>query len=605
MAEPIDVPIDVLTRLYRAAAATPHRLAVQGPDGRLDFAGLLARSAELASGLRALGVGRGDRVGVRVRRGVDWAAAPLAAWRLGAAYVPLDPSYPDERLALIAQDAGLRALVTDAGRPAWLTALPGLAELPVLDAPVLGAPAPEADHGRAADHGRQAVAFVDAEADPLDPAYLIYTSGSTGRPKGVEVTRGGVAALVAGLEERGVFVAEPRVVGWNASLSFDASVQQLVRVCRGDSLVVLGEEDRTEPRRLAALLAEHGVQELDLTPSHWRLLAGPLLALATPERPLRLLLGGEPVPERMWRELAAARGRIGTWNLYGPTECSVDATAVEVSGDHPRLGHPLAGVRAHVLDGELRPAGIGELHLAGPGLAAGYAGRPGLTAERFVADPFAADGSRMYRTGDRVRRLPDGGLEFLGRTDRQVKLRGFRVELGEVEERLLAHPAVTVAVAAVRTGPDGDALLVAYYVPVPGAGLEPQELRTHCAAALPDHLVPSALVPLEALPLTANGKLDHAALPAPEDRPQVRGRVPEGELEELIAGVWAEVLGREAISADDDFFALGGHSLVALRVVSRLKRTAGVVLPTKDVYRYPRLSDLARHAESRRTEQVR
>ncbi|MFI1105065.1 amino acid adenylation domain-containing protein [Streptomyces melanogenes] len=566
-------PQDLVARFLATAAAVPDRTAIHAPDASLTFAELSERTARLAGRLRALGVGRGDRVGISARRGVHWAVAPLAVWRAGAAYVPLDPAYPADRLAFTAADARLRAVVADTGALPWAD---GLA--------VLG---PDGTDEAGQDR------FDDLDVGALDAAYVIHTSGSTGRPKGVEVTRGAVSALVAGLEERGVYQAGHRVVGWNASLSFDASVQQWVRVCRGDTLVLLSDEDRTDPARLAALLDEHAVTDVDFTPSHWQLVGSWLGG-----RGLRLLLGGEPVPQRMWRSLAEGED---AWNLYGPTECTVDATVTPISGSVPHIGRPLAHVRAHVLDETLAPADTGELYLAGPAVAVGYAGRPGLTAERFVADPFAADGGRMYRTGDRVRRLPDGTLEFLGRTDRQIKVRGFRVELGEVEDRLREHPQVTATVAALRTGPDGDTLLAAYCVVAPDTSVSDEELRAHCAATLPGHVVPSAFVRLPALPLTPGGKVDTAALPEVTAVATAEGRAPEGELEQLIAEVWAEVLGRGSVHAEENFFALGGHSLVALRVVARLKRATGIVLPTKDVYRFPRLSDLARHAESVRS----
>ena len=601
----LPLPADPLTRFGRTVRSSPDRTAVIGPDATLTFAELDTRVADLAGRLRALGIGRGDRVGVCLPRGVDWVVAPLAVWRAGAAYVPLDPAHPHRRLGHIATDADLRALVTDEAAPSWLTGVPVLATGPT------GAT------------GATPTAPVEPAA--LDAAYVIYTSGSTGRPKGVEVTRGGVAALTAGLERRGVYAAGHRVVAWNASMSFDASVQQWVRVCRGDTLVVLDDEDRTDPHRLAALLADHQVSDLDLTPSHWEALAAQLLPQDPPHGPqrpvLRLLIGGEPMPPRMWRTLAGAcaEGRIEAFNLYGPTEATVDATAARVEGEGPHLGVPLAQVLAYVLDAALRPAPTGtagELYLAGPGLARGYTGRPALTAERFVADPFAADGSRMYRTGDRVRRSATGVLEFLGRADRQVKVRGFRVELGEIEEALRSCPDVLTAVVTVRQGPREPAL-VAHYVPAPGTAPTAGELRAHTAATLPGHLVPAAFVALDALPMTVNGKVDVDALPEPDagtgrsgpdtdtdtDPGIGPGPVPGGlvgEIEELIAGVWAEVLGRDGIRADDDFFALGGHSLVALRVVSRLKKRMGVVMPTKDIYRHPRLRDLAEHAETLR-----
>ncbi|MFE5584085.1 amino acid adenylation domain-containing protein [Kitasatospora sp. NPDC056531] len=565
-------PQTLVGRFLQSARSFPDRAAVHGGDGTLTFAELGERTARLAGALRALGIGPGDRVGVSVPRGTDWVVAPLAVWRAGAAYVPLDPAYPDDRLAFVAADAGLRAVVSDTDRPAWADGLP------VLSPRQPSRPGAEPD---------------DVVGDSRAPAYVIHTSGSTGRPKGVEVTHASVAALVAGLEERGVYPAGHRVVGWNASLSFDASVQQWVRVCRGDTLVVLTDEDRTDPARLDALLDEHAVTDLDSTPSHWQLI-GPRLR---PGRALRLLLGGEPVPERLWRSLARTPS-VEAWNLYGPTECTVDATAARITGDAPHLGEALAHVRAHVLDDALRPATTGELYLAGPAVALEYVGRPGLTAERFVADPFAADGTRMYRTGDEVRRRPDGALEFLGRTDRQIKIRGFRVEPGELEDRLRAHPQVTAAVAVPCSGPDGDAFLAAYYVLAPEGTAGDDDLRAHCAATLPGHLVPSALVRMDALPLTPNGKVDTAALPAATSAPGTAAQPPETELEQLIADVWADVLGRDTVHADENFFALGGHSLVALRVVSRLKRDAGIALRTKDVYRFPRLRDLARHAES-------
>ncbi|MFF7025893.1 amino acid adenylation domain-containing protein [Streptomyces klenkii] len=571
---------DLVDRFRQAVRAAPDRTAVIGPDCSLTFAELDARTADLAGRLHALGIRPGDRVGVGLPRGADWVVAPLAVWRAGAAYVPLDPAHPEARLTRVAADAGLRALVTDTAA-AWSTGVPVLAPGPTgTTAPPRVAPAAQ------------------------DPAYVVHTSGSTGTPKGVEACRGGVAALVAGLEQRGVYADDHRVVAWNASMSFDASVQQWVRVCRGDTLVVLDDADRTDPHRLAALLAEHGVTDLDLTPSHWEALAPHLLPQAPPERMLRLLIGGEPVPPRMWRELADAytEGRIEAFNLYGPTETTVDATACRIEGPGPHLGSPLPRVRAYVLDGALRPvpAGTaGELYLAGPGLANGYTGRPALTAERFVADPFAADGTRMYRSGDEVRQGADGTLEFLGRTDRQVKVRGFRVELGEVEAALRSHPGVGGAVATVREGTG----LLAHYVPSDGSGPTPEELREHTAAALPGYMVPAAFVALDALPMTVSGKVDVRALPAPDAATERPGPGPgglDGEIEELIAGVWSEVLGRDDIHPDDDFFALGGHSLVALRVVSRLKKRIGVVMPTKDIYRHPRLRDLAGHAESLR-----
>ena len=551
---------DLLSRFHDVVRTAPGRVAVRDTAGALTFAELEARTAALAAVLTGRGVRRGDRVGVSVPRGNGLLVALLAVWRAGAAYVPLDPAYPADRLAHMATDAAVRTTVT----------------------PDDLAGALQGEH-------------TDVVVSAGDSAYVIYTSGSTGLPKGVLATRGGVASLVDGLEQMAVYAAEPRVVAWNASASFDASVQQWARVCRGDTVVVLEDAHRTEPAKLAAWLDECGVSDVDMTPTHWEMLREHLLPGRPGGRRLRLFIGGEPISVPVWRELAAAR-TVEAFNLYGPTECTVDATVAVVEGDHPGIGDPLPGNRLLVLGAGLRevPDGeIGELFVAGPRVTDGYLGRSGLTAGRFLPDPSGEPGARMYRTGDLVRRTGDGLLEFHGRADRQVKIRGHRVELGEIETVVRSSPAVAAAAVVVRDDLAGQP--VAYYVPSGLAGA--RELREHAAASLPEVMVPAAFVEVAALPLTPGGKLDTAALPAP---PAVAGTAPEGEFEQFIAQVWAEVLGRDAVNADDDFFALGGHSLVALRVVSRVKKTFGLKMSPRDVYRHPRLTDLARHVESLR-----
>ncbi|MFD0401614.1 non-ribosomal peptide synthetase [Kitasatospora sp. NPDC127121] len=545
---------DLLHRLRDAVAAHPERTAVLAGTARLDFAELDLRTAALARALRAHGVGRGDRVGVHLARTADLPVALLAVWRAGAAYVPLDPAYPAERLAFMAADARLAALISADG-------LPAAEGVPVLR--------PDAAGPDAVADGSDL-----PEAHPLDPAYVIYTSGSTGLPKGVEVPRGAVAALVEALEATGAYRAEPGVVGWNASVSFDASVQQWARICRGDTVLVIGDEDRADPARVAALLAEHAVTDLDLTPSHWELLREPLTGARVP----RLFMGGEPVPEHTWRELAD--GGIDALNLYGPTECTVDAVTAPISGPGPHLGEPLPGVRLHLLDEKLAPVAdglVGELYLAGPGLAHGYPGRPGLTAGRFVADP-TAPGERMYRTGDQARRGEGGRLEYIGRVDRQVKLRGYRIELGEVEHALARLDGVQAAAVTVHEPAPGDRRLIGY---VTGAATA-AELTERLRATLPAHLVPSAITVLDAMPLTPNGKVDHAALPAPAAQPAPAAEEAPAEgadgLAEQVAEVWRTVLGLTGVTPTDDFFSLGGHSLAALRVVHLLRRRLGIEL---------------------------
>ncbi|MEU9043680.1 MULTISPECIES: non-ribosomal peptide synthetase [unclassified Kitasatospora] len=567
---------DLLERLRATVAAHPERTAVLAPaasagqtgTARLDYAELDRRTAALARALRARGVGRGDRVGVHLARTADLPVALLAVWRAGAAYVPLDPAYPAERLAFMAFDAGLAALISADG-------LPAAQDVPVLrpDATADGTDLPE-------------LPDLPEQAHPLDPAYVIYTSGSTGRPKGVEVPRGAVAALVAALEADGAYRAEPGVVGWNASVSFDASVQQWARICRGDTVLVIGDEHRADPARLAGLLAEHAVTDLDLTPSHWELLREPLTGARVP----RLFMGGEPVPERTWRELADTG--IDALNMYGPTECTVDAVTAPITGPGPHLGEPLPGVRLHLLDEKLSPVAagvVGELYVAGPGLAHGYVGRPALTAERFVADPFGEPGTRMYRTGDQARRGEGGRLEYVGRVDRQVKLRGYRIELGEIEHALARLDGVQAAAVTVYEPAPGDRRLAGYVTGGPAAagsttaGPTAAELTERLRAILPAHLVPSVITVLDAMPLTPNGKVDLAALPVPAAVP-VPTTVAEAAPEEAtglaaqVAEVWSTVLGVAGLAPTDDFFSLGGHSLAALRVVHLLRRRLGIEL---------------------------
>jgi amino acid adenylation domain-containing protein len=588
-------PVDLITRFRAAAQHAPDRIAVRAVDGELTFAELDRRTARLAGAMASRGIGVGDLVGVGLPRSTQLVVALLAVWRAGAAYLPLDPRYPVERLEFMARDAGIRMLVAARGH--------------ALRASGLDIVAPDSVTGDPGDVGSKPVA-----ADPLDPAYVIYTSGSTGRPKGVQVGRGSVADLVTALERAGVYADEPRVVGWNASVSFDASVKQWVRVCRGDTIAILDEDRRTDPGQLRALLDAYGIQDLDLTPSHWELVRTCLLEGGAGDRPPRLFLGGEPVPERTWQEIskATASGLLEAVNLYGPTECTVDATSTWITGEGPHIGHPLPGTRAYVVGDDLRPmtapGETGELYLAGEGVALGYLNQPALTAERFVADLFAANGNdplrpggghggRMYRTGDRVRLRADGSLDFIGRVDRQVKIRGYRIELSEVEAAVSAHPRVSTAVLTGYRDPVLGDQLVAYYVadePPTGA-----ELRNHCAAVLPEFMVPSVFMAVDAIPLTVNGKVDWEALPAPQAAPAEQFVEPRGRVEKLLAEVWSEVLGRDRISADDNFFALGGHSLIALRVISRLKRELGLAVRTKEVYQHPQLRELAGYVEAR------
>jgi amino acid adenylation domain-containing protein len=571
---------DPLRRFDAEVAAHPGRAAVIDGGRTVTFAELDVDVRRMAGALESHGVGRGSRVGVCVSRSARLLGTILAVWRRGAAYVPMDPSYPPARRAAIIADAGLAAVVTDLAPEAWPAGVTLVA--------------PDASTGAAGATG--------PATGPQDAAYLMYTSGSTGRPKGVLVSRGNVAHLMRGLELSGVYPDAPAVVGWNASVSFDASVQQWVRVCRGDTVAILEEGVRTDAAALARWVRDAGVTDLDATPSHWEAVAD-AVAGGPPGAPLRLYLGGEAISAHLWSRLAglADRGWVRTANLYGPTECTVDATAAEVHGERPHIGGPLPGVRAYVLDRWLRQAGIGvpgELYLAGGGVAHGYTGNPGLTAGRFVADPHVADGGRMYGTGDLVQWCDDGTLLYLGRLDRQVKIRGHRVEPGDVEAALRDVPGVAAVVVAVVAHPSAPPALVAYYVAGPGAPDPGDRLREHASIGLPAYMVPADIVRVAAVPRTTSGKVDLAALArsVPSGRADAHpAGTPTGPVETLIAAMWGDLLGRTDISADDDFFELGGHSLFALKLAARLRKRLDVAVTTRDVYRRPRLRDLAGH----------
>ncbi|WP_435190328.1 non-ribosomal peptide synthetase [Streptomyces sp. bgisy126] len=574
--------------LARLATAPGGRTAVVAGDRTLTFDELRAEAAAFAARLAALGTGPESVVALCLPRGAGLVTAIIGTLTAGAAYLPVDPALPAERRRYLVEDSGADLVVTDgpAGSPAPGTRAVTLAELT-----------------DAAAHDAAPVPYAPVPVTAGTLAYVIYTSGSTGRPKGVEIDRGAVSLLLRELEGAGAATGEGRRVGWNASPSFDASVQQWVRLCRGDTLVMIDEETRRDPALLAALVDEQALTDLDITPSH----ADPLLDLLTPDggpRPLTLLVGGEAIGPALWDRLAAAHasGLLRAFNVYGPTECTVDATAAPIDRPgEPHIGTALPGLRARLLDEDLAPVGdgeTGELYLAGPRVARGYRNRPGLTAERFVADPSGAPGGRMYRTGDRCRRLPDGRLVYLGRADGQIKLRGHRVELPEIEAALTRVDGVAEAAVILGEDAGGTPGLIAYH-----RGGDAAALRTALTAALPAYMVPAAYVAVDRFATTPSGKLDRAALPtrveAPKDQAGTAGSAEglSGTAEELIARVWTQVLGAASIGPDDNFFKLGGHSLLAIKLVSRVRAELSVALPVKAVYANPRLRDLAAHIE--------
>ncbi|RCG33248.1 amino acid adenylation domain-containing protein [Sphaerisporangium album] len=578
-----------------AAARTPDAVAVtQGPV-EVTYAGLRAAASRVAGRLRAEGAGRGTLVAVFAERSVETIAGFLGTLTAGAAYVPLDPDHPAERIAMVLRDSGATIVLAQAG---LLDRLPPvqakIVSLEPLDragspdplgGPHRGDPPPEVRATVQEEPRKAAEDAPPAEpARPEDPAYVLYTSGSTGRPKGVVVSHRALSGFLAAMSE--LLAPGPSDV-WLAvtSPSFDISgLEMYLPLTTGGRVAVAPPAIALDGAALAGMIEASGVTHAQLTPSGWRVLLD--AGFTGPD--VTALAGGEALPLPLAQELRSRVRRL--WNMYGPTETTIWSTAWEVPErpGHVSIGRPIAGTRVHVVDAGLRrlPAGVpGELAIGGIGVAEGYLGRPELTARKFVPDPYGPPGGRLYRTGDTVRRRHDGTLEFLGRSDDQVKLRGHRIELGEIETALAAQPGVRQAVVAVHRE-----TLVAYVIGRADAAA--------LADRLPAYMLPSVYVPMDAFPLTPNGKLDRKALPAPEPRARAAGRPPESPAERRVAAVFAEVLGHErGIGADDDFFALGGHSLLATKVVARLAGTLGVRVPVRELFTHPTVAGLAAVAE--------
>ncbi|MGW6206504.1 amino acid adenylation domain-containing protein [Streptomyces sp. NPDC055089] len=576
------------------AARHPDTVAVSGAGEQLTYRQLRDLSGDLAAALTGLGAGSEDSVGILVARSAATVTSSLGVLRAGATYVPLDPRWPTERLNRVAEVAALRVLIIDerARTHPWVRQLTPDITVLTVDAA-----------GRLRHGGPDAPGTLPAVTGGSRLAYMMFTSGSTGLPKGVGVTHADVSALAA---DRNWDDGAADAVLMHSAYVFDASTFEIWAPLLNGGRVVVAPEGTLQPAVLRGLVARHGVTAAFLTTALFNVLAetdadalGLLRLVAT---------GGEAAAPGVLQRLAAAHPDAVVLHVYGPTETTTFATTHRVRPDDAPgcaapIGRPLDGMRAYVLDAAMRPVPVGaegELYVAGAGVARGYLGRPGLTATRFVADPFAGTGARMYRTGDLVRRSTDGTLHYLARADQQIKLRGHRIEPAEIETVLRADPSVGTACVLVREDLPGDRTLTAYVVPAPGHTPEPGPLAAHLALHLPAYMVPAVIQPVDALPLTPNGKLDRAALPAPATLSGTTGRKARSALEEILAGLFADVLGVPRIGVDDSFFALGGHSLLATRLVGRVRTALDTETEIRTLFENPTVAALAAALEDER-----
>jgi amino acid adenylation domain-containing protein len=589
----------------RQVGESPGSVAVVYEGEELTYQDLNVRANKLAHHLRGMGVGPDALVGICVQRSLEMVVGLLAVLKAGGAYVPLDPAYPLDRLGYMLKDSAPVVVLTHQGvdetkRTTIASALGAETSLVDLDT----------DSWSWQNQPETNPAPASIGLTPQHLAYVIYTSGSTGAPKGVMVEHRGVVNLALA-QIRAFGVAPDSRILQCASLSFDACVSEIVMTLgHGAALYLAGQGVVLAGEVLVQTINRYGITHVTLTPAVLAALPGD----ADLEPVHTLIVAGEASTEALIKRWAPTRRYI---NAYGPTETTVCATLHECGPDLegiPPIGRPISNTQVYLLDGHGQPVPIGvvgEIHIGGAGVARGYLNRPELTAERFITDPFAGDGDAgLYRTGDLGRYLPDGNIEFMGRHDFQVKIRGFRIELGEIEAALSAHPGVGEAVVLAREDSPGDKRLVAYVVAATGKAIEDgvdvvgaEVLRAHLSVSLPEYMVPAAYVSLSGLPLTANGKLDRSALPAPDGGAfVVRGyEAPQGEVETTLAQIWAEVLHLERVGRGDSFFGLGGHSLLAVKVITLLDR-ADITVSFADIFNNPTVESLAAHLQQDRSE---
>ncbi len=581
-----------IARLFaEQVARTPDAIAIESAGQRLTYRQLDVRTNQLAHYLQSAGVGPDTLAGVAIERSNDMLIAMLAILKAGGAYLPLDPHYPSARIGMVVEDSRIPVLLTtDRNR----------GNLPASGARIISL------DGESKAIASQSTSPVTSSATAGDLAYVIYTSGSTGKPKGVMIEHRNIVNFFAGMDR--VIGPEPGIWLALTSFSFDISVLELLWTLTRGFQVVIHPDDSTDT--IPGEILRHGVTHLQSTPSLARLFASDEQSLASLGSLKKLLLGGEALPASLVQSLRKSfTGEI--FNMYGPTETTVWSTTYRIKEQRASIpiGKPIANTQAYVFDSQLRPVAAGEagdLYIGGDGVVRGYWNRPELTAERFIPDPFRK-GGRLYRTGDIARFLPDGNLEFLGRSDFQVKIRGFRIELGEIEAALEQQPGVRQAVVVASEEKSGDKRLAAYIVAKAGESLTANSLRAALESNLPDYMVPSHFVLLESLPLTANGKIDRKSLPAVSVQTahtESADDPPQGEIEQMIAQAWAEVLGAARIRRHDNFFDLGGHSLSALQIAFKLRQMFNVDFPLQTFMETPVLSAQAKYLEEKLLEQA-
>lgn len=581
----------VLVTLLEAQAVTnPQAVAAEFEAARLSYEQLNCRANQVACRLQELGVGPGILVGICVRRSLDMLIGLLGILKSGGAYVPLDPGYPADRLAFMIEDSGLSVLVTE---QECCDLLPdGAQHRVVLDS-----------------HARELAGLptrnLDIDIQPSDLAYVIYTSGSTGKPKGVQIPHRALINFLHSMAREPGLGADDRLLAVT-TISFDISGLELyLPLLRGARVVLASRDDCVDGSRLRSLIKQSGATVMQATPATWRLL---LESGWSDGAGIKLLCGGEALPRDLADKLLATGAEV--WNLYGPTETTIWSTIWRVVADGIiAIGRPIANTEIYILDQNynLVPPGVaGELFIGGQGLANGYLNRPELTAERFLTNPFSEDPeARMYRTGDLARYRGDGTIECLGRIDHQVKLHGFRIELGEIEAALASHEQLEQTAVVVREDRPGDRRLVAYLVATGENAPDHGELRRHLQEMLPAYMVPSAFVFLAELPLTPNGKVDRKSLPAPDsERPELESAyvAPKGDLEQSIIGAWQDVLQLEKIGVQDNFFDLGGNSLLIVRLQAKLTEILAQNIPIVELFQKPTVQSLAQYLEGGRSE---